>query len=106
MKCAVFSLMFLLPSLAPSPVGAQQTGSPQRGLPLARQVCSECHAIQAQQLRSPNPRSPTFPELATTPGMTNAALTLALTTPHAGMPMFRLTEEQRADIISYILGLR
>jgi hypothetical protein len=38
--------------------------------------------------------------------MTNAALTVALTTPHAGMPMFRLTVDQRADIIAYILGLR
>jgi len=99
-------LIFLLPFLAPSAARAQEAGDPQRGLSLARQVCAECHAIEAQQLRSPNPRAPTFPELATTSGMTNAALAVALTTPHAGMPMFRLTDAQRADIISYILGLR
>jgi hypothetical protein len=40
------------------------------------------------------------------PGMTSIALMAALTTPHAGMPMFMLTAERREDIIAYILGLR
>jgi hypothetical protein len=31
---------------------------------------------------------------------------LAVTTPHAGMPMFMLTANQRAEIIAYILSLR
>jgi mono/diheme cytochrome c family protein len=31
---------------------------------------------------------------------------VALTTPHAGMPMFKLTTEQREDVIAYILSLR
>jgi mono/diheme cytochrome c family protein len=44
--------------------------------------------------------------LATTPGMTSVALMVALTTPHAGMPMFMLTADQREDIIAYILSLR
>jgi hypothetical protein len=38
--------------------------------------------------------------------MTTVALTVALTTPHAGMPMFMLTADQRGDIIAYILSLR
>jgi hypothetical protein len=62
-----------------SPVRAQETGDHQRGLSLARPICSECHAIQAQQLKP---------------------------TPHARMPMLRLTAEQRADIITFILSLR
>jgi hypothetical protein len=37
--------------------------------------------------------------------MTTVALTVVLT-PHAGMPMFMLTTDQRGDIIAYILGLR
>ena len=89
-------------------VGAShaQVGNREHGLALAQQVCSECHAIRAGQGRSPNSRSPTFFELATTPGMTSIALTVALTTPHPGMPMFMLTAEQREDIIAYILSLR
>ena len=55
--------------------------------------------------RSPNPKAPAFLDLATMPGMTATALTIALTTPHAGMPMFRLSEDQRAALIAYILGL-
>jgi mono/diheme cytochrome c family protein len=105
-KHAPVSLILVLLSVSAPAVRAQEAGDRQRGLSLARQVCSECHAIEVQQVKSPNPRAPTFPELASTPGMTNAALTVALTTPHAGMPMFRLTAEQRADIIAYVLGLR
>jgi mono/diheme cytochrome c family protein len=83
-----------------------QAGDPRGGLAIARQVCSECHAIQKGQVRSPNLRSPTFVELANTPGMTAAALTVALMTPHWRMPMFILTPEQRANIIAYILSLK
>jgi mono/diheme cytochrome c family protein len=72
---------------------------------MAQQVCSECHAVQRGEVRSPNSRAPTFSELATTPGMTSTALLVALTTPHAGMPMFRLTAEQRQDVIAYVLSL-
>jgi mono/diheme cytochrome c family protein len=85
---------------------AQATGDPREGLTLAQQVCSECHAIRRGQVRSPNSRAPTFLELATASGMTIAALSVALTTPHAGMPMFRFTTEQREDVIAYILSLR
>ena len=93
-------------SVAASHVHAQGVGSPRDGLALAQEVCSECHAIRRGQVRSPNSRAPTFLELATAPGMTIAALSVALTTPHAGMPMFKLTTEQREDVIAYILSLR
>jgi mono/diheme cytochrome c family protein len=91
-------------SVAASPVHAQ--GNPQAGLAEAQQVCSECHAIQRGQVRSPNSKSPTFVELATTPGITATALLVALTTPHAGMPMFILTPAQRENVIAYILSLK
>jgi len=106
MRPAAHLLLYMLALVAAAtPLQAQDSGDARHGLALARQVCSECHAIQAEQLRSPNPRAPTFPQLATTPGMTNTALTVALTTPHAGMPMFRLTAEQRTDLIAYIMSL-
>lgn len=85
---------------------AQTVGDPVPGLSLARQVCSECHDVLSPATKSPNPKAPAFVDLATMPGMTATALTIALTTPHAGMPMFRLTEAQRADLIAYILGLK
>ena len=106
MKCLICLVTFLTLSAAVSDVHAQAVGDPQKGLALAQQVCSECHAIRTGQVRSPNSTAPTFLELATAPGITIAALSVALTTPHAGMPMFRLTAEQREDVIAYILSLR
>jgi mono/diheme cytochrome c family protein len=85
--------------------GAETVGNPQDGLALAQQVCAQCHATVPQQDRSPNPKAPRFADLAATPGMTSTALLVALTTPHAGMPMFTLTAGQRDDIIAYILSL-
>jgi mono/diheme cytochrome c family protein len=106
MKLAALSQVVLSTAMVAWPLQAQERGSAQRGLSLARQVCSECHAIQPQQLQSPNARAPSFVALATTPGMTGAALTVALTTPHAGMPMFRLSADQRQSIIDYVLSLK
>ncbi len=96
----------LAAAVAATSVAAQETGDVKQGLSLARQVCAECHAVQAHDLRSPNPRAPTFVDIARTPGMTYTALTIALTTPHAGMPMFKFTADQRADIIAHILALK
>ena len=104
MKVALALLALLAMTIA-IPVSAQGQDL-QNGFALARQVCSECHAVQRQEERSPNARAPTFQQLAGEPGMTPTALTVALTTPHAGMPMFRLTPDQRADVIAYIESLR
>jgi mono/diheme cytochrome c family protein len=104
MKRAICLATFLaLSAVGP---GHAQVGNPQEGSAWAQQVCSVCHAVGRGQVRSPNARSPAFSELATTPGMTSVALMVALTTPHAGMPMFVLTADQREDIIAYILSLR
>ena len=102
--CWLVTVLPLLISF--SQVHAQEIGDGQNGLAWAQQVCSECHAIRRGQVLSPNTGSPTFSELATTPGMTVGALMVALTTAHAGMPMFVLTATQREDIIAYILSLR
>jgi mono/diheme cytochrome c family protein len=57
--------------MAALPLHAEKEAGAKRGLGLAQQVCSECHAVQAQQLQSPNSRAPTFLALATTPGDVN-----------------------------------
>jgi len=102
MERVIYFVTFLALSVAASPVHAQ--GSPQTGLVLAQEVCSECHAIRRGQVPLLNSKAPTFGELAATPGMTTTALLVALTTPHAGMPMFIFTAEQRENVIAYILS--
>jgi mono/diheme cytochrome c family protein len=92
-------------SAAASEAQAQKVGNPKEGLALVQQVCSRCHATVAEQDRSPNAEAPRFVDLASTPGMTGTALMVALTTPHAKMPMFEFSSDQRDDIIAYILSL-
>jgi mono/diheme cytochrome c family protein len=104
MKVSVVLSGFLMATMVMS-VQAQ-SADVQNGRQLARKVCAECHAVLPEEKRSPNAGAPTFQELARTPGMTTMALSVAFSTPHAGMPMFQLTSEQAADIIAYILGLR
>jgi mono/diheme cytochrome c family protein len=103
MKLSVSLLGALAIALICDPVEAQDR---QAGLALARRVCADCHAVERFQTPSPKPGAPTFQQLASTPGMTSAALTVAFTTPHAGMPMYRLSPEQADDLIAYILSLR
>jgi Cytochrome C oxidase, cbb3-type, subunit III len=98
-------LIVLLTVLASTSNG-QQIGNPQKGAELVNVNCSPCHAVRQGHPRSPNDKSPTFTELATAPGMTPAALMVALTTPHVGMPIFILSRDDREDIIEYILSLK
>jgi mono/diheme cytochrome c family protein len=85
---------------------AAEIGEPAKGVAIANNVCSRCHAIRTGQLLSPDPMAPTFVRIATTPGITGMALNVMLLTPHAGMPMFKLGTEQREDLIAYILSLK
>ena len=100
-------LAYVVILLMVSAVASQaQIGDSQKGAELANANCSPCHATRRGQPLSPNGRAPTFVQLATAPGMTPAALMVALTTPHAGMPMFMLSRDEREDIITYILSLK
>ncbi len=86
--------------------GAQQFGDAEEGRQLARENCAECHAIDSSASPSVKPNAPTFKDLATTPGMTSAALTVALQTVHSKMPNFVLKGSERENIIAYILSLK
>ena len=76
-RIGVIALAFLFSAVT------AEVRDPQEGARWATNVCGECHAVARSQPRSPNGRAPTFVELANTPGMTAAALNVALTTPHA-----------------------
>jgi mono/diheme cytochrome c family protein len=85
---------------------AQQIGSVQEGRRLAREVCAECHAIDYAGGGSTNPEAPTFKVIASTPGMTSTALTVALQTAHRTMPNFVMKGDASQNIIAYILSLK
>lgn len=79
----------------------------QQGRQLAHDACASCHAVGAGEVRSPVSEAPPFAEIAKTPGMTAAALTVWLTAhPHPTMPLIALSYEQVEDVSAYILSLR
>ena len=94
----------IVSSLAGSHAWAQ--GQPEAGFALARQICSECHAVEKAGARSPNTAAPTFETIANVPGMTGAALSAALQTSHRTMPNVMLDANELSNIVAYILSLR
>lgn len=85
---------------------ATQIGSAEQGLKIARAQCAACHLIGKEKGRSTNELAPTFAKIANTPGMTAAALRLALNTPHRSMPNLIVKNGDADSIVAYILSLR
>lgn len=85
---------------------AQEAGDPRRGLAFAQGVCAECHAVLPTERTSPRPELATFATIANTPGMTGTALAVWLRTPHKSMPNLIIEQEDRNNVIAYIVSLR
>lgn len=87
-------------------VHAQETGSVSQGLATVEERCAGCHGIARGAEYSPTFGSPTFEQIALTPGMTATALSAALKTSHRTMPNLMLGSDELADITAYILSLK
>jgi mono/diheme cytochrome c family protein len=85
---------------------AQDFGDPKAGFAYARKFCVNCHALDRGDRHSRNPEAPSFEEIAHTPGATAMAISAMLLTSHATMPNFMIPEEDRANVIAYILSLK
>ena len=82
------------------------SGNPEAGRVYAREVCSPCRAVTAEQAsRRLIAIAPDFQAIANTPGMTATALRAFLQTPHPKMPNLILSPEQSADVIAFVLSL-
>jgi len=82
-------------------------GNSEVGRVYAREACSPCHAVTAEQRsRRTIAIAPDFQTIANTSGMTATALRAFLQTPHPKMPNLILSPEQSADVISFVLSLR
>ena len=102
----------------PSPVNASRLPSQAARASLGASTVrywftvTDFHRLPFAGLRRTRPYMTDFHRLPfaglrrTRPYMTVGALMVALTSPHAGMPMFALTATQREDVIAYILSLR
>jgi len=85
---------------------AQQVGSAQQGLRVAREACAECHLVDKVAGRSTDADAPIFEAIAKTPGLTSAALAAALQTSHPNMPNVVIKGDDANNIIAYILSLK
>jgi mono/diheme cytochrome c family protein len=82
-------------------------GNLEAGRLYAREVCSPCHAVTAEQASQRMLAvAPDFQTIANTSGMTATALRAFLQTPHPKMPNLILTPDQSADVIAFVLSLR
>ena len=68
-------------------------------------LCQGCHGVRTQEV-SINALAPPFDSIAETKGMSETALSVLLRTPHRDMPNLALEDQERADIIAYIMTLK
>jgi len=99
-------VLLALALLSISRLHAQDLGSAQAGLSVARQACASCHAVLAGQTNSPIRKAPSFEQIAQVPGMTVTALTVVLQTSHATMPNIMLEADEIRDLSTYIVCLK
>jgi len=73
----------------------------------ANKACAACHAVAADQTRSPDPKAPTFEAIANTPGMTPMALNVWLhSSLHRSMPYVRVDPDQLEVLSEYLYSLK
>jgi len=90
-------------AFVPSFAAAQDA---QRGHAIALRWCSSCHVIERAATAAPIDGLPTFPGVASRPGLSDDQLRAAMNPQHSRMPDFALSRRQEDDLIAYIYGLR
>ena len=107
-------LMVALAGSRPLVAAAEPTGNPTEGHRLVLKICSACHVVASDQQNAPllHHPAPDFETIAARPGISAPPLQLFILTTHLDigppekMPNPQLTEDQAADIASYIASLR
>ena len=103
MLTRVLAMSLLMPVL---PLHAQENGDASKGFTYAREVCAECHAIGRGEKSSPDPKAPSFEDIANSSGVTGISLAAMLHAVHENMPGFAMALDERDNIIAYILSLK
>ncbi|MGD9669920.1 MAG: cytochrome c [Hyphomicrobiaceae bacterium] len=107
-NCALFSAIVLATSMvlvSPASVLAQDIGNASAGREYAALYCATCHAIDGNEVKSPNPKAAPFAEIARTPGMNGRALTVWLSSVHKDMPDFIIEKADMENVVAYIGSL-
>ena len=86
---------------AMAPEGA---GNPKAGYNYAKKVCAGCHGISLEA--SPLAEATPFREVANRPSITGTALAVWLETSHPTMPNIVIEQDDKLNVIAYILSLK
>jgi mono/diheme cytochrome c family protein len=81
-------------------------GNPLAGLDLARAICADCHDVGQEWDELAAFYGPPFLDIAALPSTTAMSLRVFLRTPHENMPNLILSNQERDDVIAYILSLK
>ncbi len=92
-------------ALAMLPMAAFAQGR-DRGAILAEHWCMGCHLVEPETRGAPADRAPSFASIAAKPGTTTQSIGRYLSSGHTHMPDFRLSPDERDDLVNYILSLR
>jgi mono/diheme cytochrome c family protein len=84
--------------------GAGRKASPRRGLAIVDQWCRMCHSIEGEET-DPD-RAPTFATIVKRKGRTRAYFRHFLREDHFPMTTFRLFEQEKADVVAFLLWLQ
>ncbi len=94
-----------LAGLAALSTARAQDGDSMAGRTYAVRNCAECHDVGAGPRRPVRTLdAPAFKAIAAAPTTTAMGLQVFLTTTHANMPNFMIAEEDRRNVITYILS--
>ena len=105
-----FALAAALAALVPLTVfaaGADLKGEPAAGYSFAAAHCSECHSVDSRTTPSnAKAGAPSFQNIADAKTTTAAGLYVFLVSQHTSMPQFMIGEEDRQNVIAYIISLK
>ncbi|MBN9545683.1 MAG: cytochrome c [Alphaproteobacteria bacterium] len=97
-------LLCLVALIAASPSLAQDRAN---GELIAKTWCAGCHNVDgASPQFGQTDAIPSFSAVAGMPSTTATSLRVFLSTPHARMPDYNLTQTEIADVAEYILSLK
>lgn len=102
----LFHSFITLVCIAASPSMAAEHGDAAAGQQLAQAQCAQCHAVGKGNTASPNQAAPPFSDIAASPGLTAMAVHVWLRSPHRNMPNIHLGDEDKDNVVAYLLSLR
>jgi mono/diheme cytochrome c family protein len=100
-----FAWMLAIGALGAGASAQDLPGDPAAGLEYARAICADCHDVERDWDELAAFYGPPFVDIAALPSTTEMSLKAFLRTPHENMPNLILTDEERDNVIAYILSL-